>query len=526
MSAPATESSPQKPARAIYHDGPDFLVADLRAAEAFSSARKALEERIEREGQSLHPRPELISQPQVVGAMLLFDALNFLASGALAYLSIAVPVHLNDKLLATGLLFVTAVGLICLSARWAYTIPALTAAGRQIAIFCASFIAALTAWTAFCVLAGMGEPTELRQWAIRWFVLGCGFGALARLAFAGALTLWRRQGKLARRTVIVGGGEQDLLTIQRLEQSGKGALQILGVFDDRDRSRAPADLGRYRKLGAFDDLERFCREQKVDLLILAFPRHAEARILHVLRKLWTLPLDVRILALDDKLRLRSRCYNYIGDVPFLPVFDKPLSDWSVALKSIEDWLLAFVLVACLSPLLALIALGVKLTSRGPVLFRQTRYGFNNESFEVLKFRSMYAHLCDPAVKQMVTRGDPRVTPFGAFLRRTSLDELPQLFNVLRGELALVGPRPHVPKGKAAGIAYEQVVDGYFARHKVRPGITGWAQINGWRGETDTVEKIEQRVAHDLHYIENWSPWLDLKILLLTPLAVIGAKNAF
>ena len=463
--------------------------------------------------------------------MMLFDALNFAASGGLALLAAQGWArrdfaHLDGRLLATGALFVAVMGLASLHARWAYTIPALSAAPRQIGVFCTSLLIGLTAWTALCALAGLADPVLLRQWALRWFVYGCGCGVMARLACAAALEFWRRQGRLARRTVVVGGGEGALQTIQRLEQSGKGALHILGVFDDRDRSYAPVDIGRYRKLGAFDDLEGFCREQKVDLLIIAFPTSAEDRILHVLRKLWALPLDVRILALGGKLRLRKSCYNYIGDAPFLPVFDKPLSDWSIALKSIEDRLGAFVLVVGLSPLFAGIALGVRFTSRGPILFRQTRYGFNNEAFDVLKFRSMYVDQCDPGANRLVTRDDPRVTPFGRWLRKTSLDELPQLFNVLRGDLSLVGPRPHALKGKVGGVDYEHVVDGYFARHKVKPGMTGWAQVNGWRGETDTVEKIEQRVAHDLFYIENWSPWLDLKILLLTPLAVLGGKNAF
>ena len=219
-------------------------------------------------------------------------------------------------------------------------------------------------------------------------------------------------------------------------------------------------------------------------------------------------MDVRISALGTRLTLRDRVYHHIGDVPFLPVFDKPISDWGNALKAMFDAVVALALIVILSPLLALIALGVKLSSRGPVLFRQVRFGFNNERFEVVKFRSMYSELCDPAAEKLVTRNDSRVTPFGAFLRRTSLDELPQLLNVLRGDLSLVGPRPHAVKGKAAGMVYEQVVEGYFARHRVKPGITGWAQINGWRGETDTIEKIEQRVAYDLYYIENWSVWLD------------------
>ena len=227
-----------------------------------------------------------------------------------------------------------------------------------------------------------------------------------------------------------------------------------------------------------------------------------------------------------KLQLRDRAYNYIGDVPFLPVFDKPMSDWDIALKSLFDRVVAATLIVLASPLLLALALGVKLSSPGPVFFVQTRYGFNNEKFGVFKFRSMYSDRCDAHADRLVTRGDPRVTRFGAFIRRTSLDELPQLFNVLRGDLSLVGPRPHALKGKAAGMIYEQVVEGYFARHRVRPGITGWAQINGWRGETDTVEKIEQRVAHDLHYIENWSLWMDIKILASTPWSVLHGKNAF
>ena len=203
-----------------------------------------------------------------------------------------------------------------------------------------------------------------------------------------------------------------------------------------------------------------------------------------------------------------------------------MSDWSVALKAIEDRTLAALGLLVLSPLLALIAIAVKLDSRGPVFFRQARYGFNNESIGVYKFRSMYVDQCDAGAVRLVTKGDPRVTRVGAFLRRTSLDELPQLINVLRGALSLVGPRPHAMQAKAEGHIYDQVVEGYFARHKVKPGITGWAQVNGWRGETDTVEKIEQRVAHDMFYIENWSMLLDLKILALTPIALFTTKNAY
>jgi lipopolysaccharide/colanic/teichoic acid biosynthesis glycosyltransferase len=180
----------------------------------------------------------------------------------------------------------------------------------------------------------------------------------------------------------------------------------------------------------------------------------------------------------------------------------------------------------LSPVFAAVALAVRFDSKGPILFKQKRYGFNNELIEVYKFRSMYADKADADARKLVTKGDPRVTRVGNFIRKTSLDELPQLLNVLRGELSLVGPRPHATQASAAGSLYESVVDGYFARHKVKPGMTGWAQINGWRGETDTAEKIERRVEHDLYYIENWSLTFDLYILARTPLALLKTESAY
>ena len=175
----------------------------------------------------------------------------------------------------------------------------------------------------------------------------------------------------------------------------------------------------------------------------------------------------------------------------------------------------------------LTAIAIKLDSRGPVLFKQKRYGFNNELIEVYKFRSMYVDQCDATASKLVQKDDPRVTRVGAFIRKTSIDELPQLFNVVfKGNLSLVGPRPHAVHAKAEDRLYDEAVDGYFARHRVKPGITGWAQISGWRGETDTNEKIQRRVEHDLYYIENWSVLFDLYILAKTPLALARAENAY
>jgi exopolysaccharide biosynthesis polyprenyl glycosylphosphotransferase len=214
-------------------------------------------------------------------------------------------------------------------------------------------------------------------------------------------------------------------------------------------------------------------------------------------------------------------------VPVLDLLDKPIADWDVVIKLAFDRIVGAIALLALSPVFLATAIAVKLDSPGPVLFRQRRYGFNNELVEVYKFRSMYVDKTDATAAKLVTRNDSRVTRVGRFIRKTSLDELPQLLNVVfKGNLSLVGPRPHAVHAKAADRQYDEVVDGYFARHRVRPGITGWAQVNGWRGETDTQEKIQQRVEHDLYYIENWSILFDLYILATTPLSLIKTKNAF
>jgi exopolysaccharide biosynthesis polyprenyl glycosylphosphotransferase len=211
----------------------------------------------------------------------------------------------------------------------------------------------------------------------------------------------------------------------------------------------------------------------------------------------------------------------------LDVFDKPITDWDVVMKWLFDKVVGSLILLAVSPILLLTALAIKLDSRGPVFFKQKRYGFNNEMIEVFKFRSMYVEQCDPTASKLATKNDPRVTRLGRFIRKTSIDELPQLINVVfKGNLSLVGPRPHAVHAKAENRLYDEAVDGYFARHRVKPGITGWAQVNGWRGETDTQEKIQRRVEHDLYYIENWSVLLDLYILAKTPIALATTENAY
>ena len=205
---------------------------------------------------------------------------------------------------------------------------------------------------------------------------------------------------------------------------------------------------------------------------------------------------------------------------------RPLKDWDAFAKRAFDLLVGGALLLATAPVMLAIALLIKLDSPGPVFFRQKRYGFNNRTIDVLKFRTMFHHARDPFGDRLTQRGDARITSIGALLRRTSLDELPQLLNVMRGEMSLVGPRPHALHAKAADRLYGDVVDGYARRHRVKPGITGWAQVNGWRGETRTEAQIENRVAHDLYYIENWSIGLDLKILVLTLWREMRSQHAF
>jgi Undecaprenyl-phosphate glucose phosphotransferase len=389
-------------------------------------------------------------------------------------------------------------------------------------------------WTAVFVAALAAifflklEGALSRVWLLGWYAAGLALLAGERFAVAALVRALTQQGKLDRRTVIVGGGPAAEPVLRDLASAQQDSdLRILGIFDDRSDDRSPDVVGGYPKLGTIDDLVDFARHTRLDLVIFTLPISAETRLLQMLRKLWVLPIDIRLAAHTNKLRFRPRSYSYIGNVPVLDVFDKPIADWDVLIKAAFDKVVGTICLLLLAPVMAAVAIAVKLDSRGPVLFRQIRYGFNNEKIEVLKFRSMYVDQLDPTAAKQVTRGDPRVTRVGRFIRKTSLDELPQLFNVvIKGDLSLVGPRPHAVHAKAAERDYDDVVDGYFARHRVKPGLTGWAQINGWRGETDTPEKIQKRVECDLYYIENWSILLDVYILALTPIALLKAENAY
>jgi Undecaprenyl-phosphate glucose phosphotransferase len=427
---------------------------------------------------------------------------------------------------AAGILALAGATVVVLQGFGAYSVTAFRAFARTglriVGAWTLVFLFALAA----VFLLKVGELFS-RVWLVGWYASGL-VGLLAgRLALAVAVSRMTRAGWFDRRTAIVGGGPAAEAMIRALEAQADTGLRIVGVFDDRGDERSSDVLAGYPKLGTVSDLVDYARKTQLDLVIFTVPLAAETRLLQMLSKLWILPLDIRLAASTSKLRLRPRAYSYLGSVPVLDLFDKPMADWDIVLKWLFDRVVGGLLLVAFLPVMLVVALAIKLDSRGPVFFRQKRYGFNNELIEVFKFRSMYVDQCDAAASKLVSKEDPRVTRVGRFIRKTSLDELPQLINVaIKGNLSLVGPRPHALQAKAANQLYDQVVDGYFARHKVKPGITGWAQINGWRGETDTQEKIQRRVEHDLYYIENWSVLFDLQILVTTPLALLKSENAY
>jgi len=332
----------------------------------------------------------------------------------------------------------------------------------------------------------------------------------------------RRRGWLLRRVAILGATERGMALARELRDEPSMGLSLLGFYDDRassERVSVPPEIGPL--LGLHADLVARARAGRVDIVYVALPLNAQARIRDLVQALSDSCVSVYVVADLLPIELTNGEWNAVGDVPVVSVVETPF--WGVGglLKRAEDLVLGAAMLLVAAGPMALIALAIKVTQGGPVLFRQRRYGLNGEEIVVLKFRTMCCAE-DGAVVKQAQAEDPRITRLGRLLRRSSLDELPQLFNVLTGEMSVVGPRPHAV---AHNELYRRLIPGYMIRHKVKPGITGWAQVNGWRGETDTVDKMVRRVEHDLQYIRDWSLGLDLKIVLLTVFSPMSWLNA-
>ena len=388
-------------------------------------------------------------------------------------------------------------------------------------------------WTAvmftLLALAFITKTTDSfsRAWALIWFPMVLGGLLVLRILMALQIARWRERGDLRQNVAVVGAGEYGQRLIREMLASDNKSVNIVGLFDRRS-TRIPEDVECVPVRGGIDDLLNYVRQNRVDEIIVALPWRSGGTLLELVQSLKSAPANVKWCPETIAFQLPVRSLSSIAGVSMINIFERPITGRNLVLKMIEDRVGSFILLVGLSPLLLLIGLMIRLTSPGPALFQQKRYGFNNEEFTVYKFRTMRTETAqtsegpDSKVDQ-ATRGDPRVTWVGNILRKTSLDELPQLINVLRGEMSLVGPRPHAV---AHNEQFGAVIDEYFARHRVKPGITGWAQINGLRGETDTPDKMRRRVEYDLHYIDNWSILFDIRILFLTLFVGFVNKNAY
>ncbi len=356
-----------------------------------------------------------------------------------------------------------------------------------------------------------------------WFagvlVALCGY----RLGIRSLLHTLRSHGFNTRRVAIVGTGQCGERLAMSIDSAPWMGLNLLGFYDENPQQMDLARIGRrIPVLGNLEQLITDARDGKIDKVYITLTLGAQAHLQELIKGLSDTTASVYVIPdvfMFELLHARSESIN---GLPSISIFDSPMDGaWSMV-KRIEDIVLSSLILTMIALPLLLIAIAIKFTSPGPVLFRQRRYGLDGRPIMVWKFRSMSVQENGDVVTQ-ATRNDSRVTPLGAFLRRTSLDELPQFFNVLRGDMSIVGPRPHAV---AHNEQYRKQVPGYMLRHKVKPGITGWAQINGWRGETDTLDKMQKRVEFDLQYIEHWSVWLDMKIILLTLFKGFVNKNAF
>ncbi|MCP4987745.1 MAG: undecaprenyl-phosphate glucose phosphotransferase [Colwellia sp.] len=388
----------------------------------------------------------------------------------------------------------------------------------------------LTAWLSlllsFCGLllfSFIFKVTEQlsRITVVLWFVLAFSLLFLWRVAIRSYKKNKRKLGLSSQNVAIIGATQSGIKIMQQINLHDELGYDNVGFFEDRTPDRLTG-LEMDDIAGSIDTAVRKARAGEIDVLFIALPIAAEKRIAQILSYLGDTTVDVHLVPDFLLSNLMHARIDHVGEIDTLSVFESPYLGISRLIKRSEDIVIGSLILCAILPIIAFIAVGIKLTSKGPILFKQDRYGLSGHKIKVWKFRSMLVMENSDKVIQ-ATKGDTRITPFGGFLRRTSLDELPQFFNVISGSMSIVGPRPHAVSHNEE---YRQKVEFYMLRHKVKPGITGWAQINGWRGETDTLEKMEKRVEFDLQYIKNWSVWLDIKIIFLTIFKGFISKNAY
>lgn len=374
------------------------------------------------------------------------------------------------------------------------------------------------------ILLFLGYATKLsyrysEQVILAWFIATPVALIASHLVVRWIAAEMRKKGEV-RSAVIVGANEDGLKLAERIAEYPYLLMEARGFFDDRDASRSQAD--KMPLLGSVSEVAGYVREHNIQMIFISLPMSAQPRIRKLLDDLHDTTASIYFLPDVHIFDLMQARFDNVGGVPVVAICESPYSGVDGVVKNISDFVLATIILILLLPLMLCIALVVKITSPGPAIFRQRRYGLNGEEIIVYKFRSM-AVCEDGACITQAQKNDPRLTKVGAFLRRTSLDELPQFINVLQGRMSIVGPRPHAV---AHNELYRKLIKGYMLRHKVKPGITGWAQVNGFRGETQVLEKMKARIEYDLQYLRNWSVWLDLWIILRTVWVVLRRDAAY
>jgi len=360
-----------------------------------------------------------------------------------------------------------------------------------------------------------------RLWLITWAATAGGLLVMQRMAIAALLRWLRAHGRNHKRVILVGHSDMTRELIRRLKTANWTGFDLVAILDDQ--AAQSAVVGGVPLQRGLANIEAFVKDKHVSEVWITLPLREEARVRHVLHLLRHSMLNIRYVPDIFAFRLLNHGVSEIAGIPMLDLSTTPMTGINRLVKALEDHVLALLILITISPLLLGIALAVRLSSPGPILFKQKRHGWDGREINVYKFRSMYVHREDGERITQARASDTRITPLGAFLRRTSLDELPQFFNVLQGRMSIVGPRPHA---LAHNEHYKELIESYMLRHKVKPGITGWAQVNGYRGETDTLEKMQKRIDYDLYYIEHWSLALDLKIILLTLFKGFKHPNAY
>ena len=370
------------------------------------------------------------------------------------------------------------------------------------------------------------ERAPLVDWLLLWAALSVAGIAVVRLVLSMLQARWRAAGRLKQQVAVYGTGDLAERLVERLRAACPETIDIVGVFDDRaGRGIVGAGL-RELPHGATAELVEMSRQFEIDRIVVALPHSAEKRLLEILRKLHKMPVEISLAPDMVGFNLPAKDHEEFGGLPLLDVYGKPLTFGQSLVKTAFDRLAAALGIVALSPVLLAVAAAIRLDSKGPVLFRQNRYGFGDRVIQVYKFRTMKAESADANGEKQTEINDPRITRVGGFLRRWSLDELPQLLNVLSGELSLVGPRPHAVSMRVKQRRNEDIVPDYALRHHVKPGITGWAQVNGYHGPVETERHLHERVAYDLDYINHWSLWFDIRIILKTMFIAFGHREAY